>query len=452
MSAISRRHFLKRAAAITLGFSGLARGLARLPAGARMAEQAGFAGYGPLLPDPAGLIDLPEGFSYSVLSVQGETMADGLIVPGKFDGMCAFPGPMGRVILVRNHELIAPDYSAFGAFYENLGMVPPGEFYDFGQGTSPGIGATTTLVHEPGSGRLVKQFLSLAGTLRNCSGGPTPWGSWLTCEETVQRAVGGYEKDHGFVFEVPAVDQVGRTPPVPLLDMGRFMHEAAAVDPVTGYVYMTEDRPNGLLYRFLPAVPGQLAQGGVLQALRVVGQPALATSNHNPSKQIPVGVGMPVEWVALGNVLSPNDDLRLQGASLGAAIFTRGEGMFSGNGSIFFTATDGGLLLKGQIWELVPGSNPAGGTLRLFAEPNNASVVENCDNVTVAPWGDLFLCEDGPGVQEIVGVTPDGAFYKFARNVHSSSELSGATFSPGGETLYFNVRSPGITVAVTGPF
>ncbi|HMS16008.1 MAG TPA: DUF839 domain-containing protein [Planctomycetota bacterium] len=453
MNTLSRRRFLERAAAYSLGFAGLAKGLSAMgPRTCRMAEQTGFAGYGPLLPDPAGLLDLPSGFTYTVLYVQGEPMVDGLIVPGKFDGMCAFPGPKGRVVLIRNHELIAPDVSAFGAFYEYLNVIPQSDFYDFGQGVTPGIGGTTTLVHEPGTDRVVTQFLSLAGTLRNCSGGPTPWGSWLTCEETTQKAVGTYTQEHGFVFEVPVTTVPGRVVPIPLTAMGRFMHEAAAVDPMTGFVYMTEDRPDGLFYRFRPNVPGQLAQGGVLEALRVLGQPNLNTSNHSPLNQIPVGLDLAVDWVPLTNVISPNDDLRFQGMAQGAATFTRGEGMFAANGSVFFTAMDGGLLLKGQIWELIPGNNPNGGILRLFTQPNNASVLENADNITVAPWGDLIICEDGPGVQFLVGVTPNGNFYKFARNALNTNEVTGATFSPDGSILYANIRNPGRTLAITGPF
>jgi secreted PhoX family phosphatase len=452
MSSINRRLFLKQASAFSLGFAGLAKGLMGMGRHVRMAEQTGFAGYGPLEVDPDGILDLPAGFTYKIISSQGEPMADGLIVPGKFDGMCAFPGPKGRVILVRNHELIAPDFSAFGPFYEYLNVIPQSDFFDFGQGITPGIGGTTTLVHEPGTNRLVTQFLSLAGTVRNCSDGPTPWGSWLTCEESTQKAVGTYTRDHGFVFEVPAVSTVGRVAPVELTAMGRFMHEAAAVDPVTGFVYMTEDRPDGLLYRFRPTTAGQLAQGGLLEALRVIAQPGLVTNNHSPLNQVPVGLDLAVDWVPVLNVLSPNDTLRFEGIAQGAATFARGEGMFSANGSIFFTATDGGLLLKGQIWELIPGPNLTGGVLRLFAEPNNASVLENADNITVAPWGDLIICEDGPGTQFLVGVTPNGNFYKFARNALNTNEVTGATFSPDGSILYANIRNPGRTLAIRGPF
>ena len=409
------------------------------------------AGYGPLIPDPEGLLDLPRGFAYRIISEQGDSMDDGLLVPGKIDGSCAFPGPKGRTILIRNHELIAPDVSAFGATYQLLNTIPSSDFYDFGGGVNPGIGGCTTLIHDRSRGRVI-EFLSLAGTLRNCSGGPTPWGSWLSCEETVQGPVGGYTKEHGYVFEVPATSVIGRAAPIPLTDMGRFNHEGAAVDPRTGIIYMTEDRSDGLFYRFIPNSPGNLQMGGMLQALKIIGQFGMNTSNHNAANLVPVGTDIPVEWVTMTNVTSPGDTLRDEGHAMGAAQFTRGEGMYCADGSIFFTATDGGLLQLGQIWELQP--DPQGGTdiLRLHVEPNNASLMDRADNLTVAPWGDLFVCEDGSGDQYLVGITPAGTYYKFARNALNGNELTGATFSPDGEVLYVNIRNPGTTVAITGPF
>lgn len=209
-------------------------------------------------------------------------MDDGLVVPGKHDGMAAFRGRAGKTILVRNHELSPDDASAgpFGRENELLNRIDPSKLYDRGRGIVPGVGGATTLVYDTASGKLERQYLSLAGTIRNCAGGPTPWGSWISCEETVARAgeLGGVEKDHGYNFEVPALAG-GLVDPVPLKAMGRFNHEAIAVDPRSGIVYQTEDRSDALLYRFIPTVRGKMAAGGRLQALMITDAPGMDTRN-----------------------------------------------------------------------------------------------------------------------------------------------------------------------------
>jgi secreted PhoX family phosphatase len=173
---------------------------------------------------------------------------------------------------------------------------------------------------------------------------------------------------------------------------------------------------------------------------------------------IPLGQKFEVEWLDIGEVESPKDDLRYRGFESGAARFARGEGMWAGSDGIYFACTNGGEAKKGQIWRYVPSREeghsdekrrPA--RLELFAEPNNGNIVDNADNITVAPWGDLVICEDGGGEQFLVGVTPQGKFYKLARN-GNDSELAGATFSPDGSTLFFNAQKTGVTFAVTGPW
>ena len=107
------------------------------------------------------------------------------------------------------------------------------------------------MIQEP---KKLKQFLSLIGTLRNCAGGPTPWNTWITCEEVVMGAGGPCKKRPWLVFRVPARETPIITNPVPLKAMGRFNHEAVAVDPISGDVYLTEDRNDGLIYRFVQTI------------------------------------------------------------------------------------------------------------------------------------------------------------------------------------------------------
>ncbi|MBM3835743.1 MAG: DUF839 domain-containing protein [Verrucomicrobia bacterium] len=455
---LSRRSFINQASAIGLGFLGLRsvieNGLAQ-GAASSFAE----VGYGPLLPDPDKILDLPSGFTYRMISLVGERMDDGLYVPGKHDGMAAFPGPNGETILVRNHELepAQVEFSPFGLQNLLFRQVDQRKLYDPGKGTKPALGGTTTIVYDTRTGDVLKHFLSLAGTHRNCAGGPTPWNSWITCEETVEVTGGDIEKDHGYNFEVPASTEIHLADPLPLIAMGRFRHEAVAVDPQTGIVYETEDRPDGLIYRFLPNQPGRLQAGGRLQALRVRNAPGLDTRNWR-RQTFRVGGVRKVDWVDLDDITSPDDDLRYQGRfEKGAARFARGEGMWYGHRSIYFACTNGGEKQKGQIWRYVPSrfegtsrEKNRPGTLELFIEPNDANLVENADNLTVAPWGDLIVCEDGTETQLILGVTPQGRIYKIGGT--NISELAGATFSPDGTTLFVNIQTPGWTLAIKGPW
>src|SRR5690606_10860267 len=183
-------------------------------------------------------------------------------------------------------------------------------------------GGTTTLVLDAATLEVEREYRSLAGTIRNCAGGITPWGSWLSCEEDVTRAGEGVGHDHGWVFEVPATAP-GLIDPVPVKAMGRFNREAAAVDPETGIVYMTEDRDDGLVYRFIPNTPTKLVNGGKLQALAMDG---IADSRNWKDAALATGTMRSVRWVDLDNVESPDDDLRLRGAAKGAMLFARGEG------------------------------------------------------------------------------------------------------------------------------
>lgn len=466
---LSRRHFLHRAGALSLGFAGLRRAMASAET-APLLERTG-SGYGPLIPTPGGIISLPHGFSAQVLSPAGSTMEDGLLVPGKHDGMGAMPGPDGLTLIVRNHE-ISPGHSTTGPFdprNERVERIDMSRIYDSGSGEGPypgpSRGGTTTLVYDTKGGReqgvLVRQGLSLVGTEHNCAGGITPQNTWISCEESV---IGpdddlGRTRKHGYCFEVPATHDPTLIEPVPIVPMGRFNHEAVAVDPGTGIVYMTEDRNDGAIYRYMPDVPGRLLEGGRLQALAIRPGPLQDLRNWTNAPSAIPGQAFNTRWIDLDDIDSEDDSLRFQAWDRGAARFARGEGMWFGNNGVYFACTTGGRAKRGQIWKYIPdgreGKGPGasvGGRLELFIEPNDASVIEHADNLTVAPWGDLVVCEDGLDEQFLLGVTPAGKVYKLARNLHNHSEFAGATFSPDGSTLFVNIQNPGLTLAITGPW
>ena len=455
---LTRRDYLKATGVFAAGVIGLNQ----FDHGAFARAGSDGIGYGPLEPDPDGILDLPAGFKYTAFSRTGDWMDDGLKVPGAHDGMAAFPGPNGMAILVRNHELQPEDFESSCHLLDKklTRTIPRNYVYDRGRNRRPAVGGTTTLVYDVGQQKLKKHFLSLTGTTRNCAGGPTPWNTWLTCEETVARAGDLIEQDHGYVFEVPAKAKIGLASPIPYKAMGRFNHEAVAVDARTGIVYLTEDCKDGLFYRFLPNKPGKLEVGGRLQALRIKGQPAASTRNWSGEPLLPVRQSVDVEWVDMENVESPDDDLRYQGAQgKDAAIFTRGEGIWYERGIVYFACTDGGTKKQGQIFRYRPseqegnsGEESQPGQLEIFSEPNNSKLLQSADNLTVAPWGDLIVCEDGSGSDYLVGITPHGQLYRFAGNVMNDSELAGSVFSPDGSTLFVNIQDPGITLAITGPW
>lgn len=432
------------------------------------ARSDGDAGFGKLVADAGRIIDLPAGFQYEVLARKGDEMDDGLLVPGEADGMAAFPGDNGDVILVCNHENL-PSQSQLGPFgreLERLDVLDAGKIYDRGGGSTPGTGGTTTIVYDPQGRRVRRHFMSLAGTELNCAGGATPWRSWLSCEECFRDTGIGFDggrvvrrdRRHGYVFEVPA-DGTGACDPVALTAMGRFEHEAAAVDPASGVVYMTEDRHRGLFYRFIPDQPGELARGGRLQALAVSSRPGFDTRNWDDAPAVSPGQVLEVYWLDLEDVDGEDNDLRFRGRDAGAAIFARGEGLCYAGGEFVMTATIGGPDRLGQLFVYRPSPNEATtleheqpGQLRLLAESTPSSLLRHADNVTMSPWGDLIVCEDTADHCGLVGVRPDGRQYALADNAYSHSELAGACFSPDGGTLFVNIQVNGLTLAITGPW
>ena len=402
---------------------------------------AGKGSYGPL--QAAGRdLALPTGFQYRKFGVTGSRMSDGLPTPAAHDGMAAFPLPNGNIRLIRNHEI----------GYRDAGTPIAQPVYDPRAG-----GGTTSLEIDPATREVVRDFVSLSGTAVNCAGGPTPWGSWLSCEETVAGPP-QMQRKHGYVFEVP-VTADGPVEPIPLKPMGRFEHEAAAVDPTTGVVYLTEDQFRAGFYRFLPERPyqggrqGDLSAGGELQMLAVDGRPNFDTG-HN---QV-VGVGLEVRWVtvedpdpadAQENVHAVFD----QGWRQGAAEFSRVEGCFYADGAVYFSCTDGGDADRGQIWHYRPKGGESDGVLTLLFESPSAEILDYPDNVCVSPRGGVVMTEDGAFRNLIRGLTADGNVFEFAENIANGSELAGPTFSPDGNTLFVNLqRSPGATYAIWGPW
>lgn len=416
--------------------------------------------FGPLLKDPKGILDLPEGFSYRVLATQGDRMDDGFKVPGKADGMAAFPGPDGKVVLVCNHELSLA-MTGVGPFANNTKL--PDDFdaalcHDPGVGRqAPSLGGTSNLVFDPASGQKTAHFLSLLGTDRNCAGGPMPWGSWITCEEP-DDMVSERGLQHGWCFEVKATASGGLQKPVPLKALGRYRHEAVALDPKTGILYLTEDRNEGLLYRFLPETKNDLTKGK-LQALAIVDKPSADLRNYNPEAKWPVaGESLKATWIDLQDTDSPKDDLRFRGIKAGAAAFARGEGIHFVDGAFYICCTDGGPKRRGQIFKLEPSADPAKpDSLQLFLQPLESELLTNGDNLCPAPWGGIVICEDliDPGfapAAHVRCVTPEGKIFTLARNSSTQGEFAGGCFSPDGKWFFVNIQSRGLTLAVTGPW
>jgi secreted PhoX family phosphatase len=442
-SEFDRRSFLRGAALAGIAVATPFQALASHDGRGRRREPS--PDYGPLVPvndETTGLplLLLPAGFRYVSFGWTGDPLADGTPTPPAHDGMAAFDCD-GRIRLIRNHEV--------GAGPDAFGDAPA---YDPQAG-----GGTTTVEFHGGRGEYVRSWASLTGTIRNCAGGPTR-NSWLTCEETLEApaSTNDLTRPHGYVFEVP-LERAARA--TPLRDMGRFSHEAVAVDPRTGYVYETEDAgSNSGFYRFSPRRRHDLEAGGRLQMLAIKGLPQadLRTGQSDEPRK--------VEWVDVEQP-DPTDPVAnsvfSQGFAEGGARFARLEGCWHGNGRIYFSSTNGGDAGQGQIWEF----DPENKKLRLVFESPSADVLNAPDNLTVSPRGGLVLCEDGGGEEFLHGLTVDGQIFQFAKNNivlngerngltgdFRDSEWAGACYSPDGRWLFANIQSAGISFAITGPW
>jgi hypothetical protein len=422
------------------------------------------AGYGPLRPvaDLATgleLLTLPAGFSYRSFGWAGDVLADDTPTPTAHDGMGVVAAHGDVLTLVRNHEVVT-DTGAFGAQRIQYDPVAGG--------------GAVTLEFDARQGKLLRAWPSLAGTIQNCAGGVTPWGTWLSCEEYVYEggpsdAIGvdsaakflpRLQREHGFVFEV---DPSGQRAPVALEALGQFRHEAAAVHAASGIVYLTEDRePRAGFYRFVPNTPGRLADGGRLQMLR-------AERGKDLRRGLRVGQAWKTSWVEIGEPGRGHSPGRQdgsgvlnQGLAAGGSAFTRLEGCLATDKAIYFTSTNGGNAASGQVFVYYPAQE----RLALLFESTGLGSVNYPDNIALSPRGGLVLCEDGDRQGQVLfGLSRNGELFPFARNDvrldgtphglvgdYRGSEWAGCCFSPDGQWLFANIYHPGFSVAITGPW
>ena len=457
---LSRRSMLTRSApGLGLALSGSLEGLFGTGAAPALAEPGHggppAVGYGPLVNDPAGLLSLPAGFSYSIVARTGVTKLEtGEPTPSDPDGTASFVADGGGGdVLVNNHEV------------SNTEPFPvphvAGLVYD---DSAPG---GTTNIEVDRDGNRVREYVSLAGTSTNCAGGKTPWDTWLTCEETETTVLA---KPHGYVFEVDPYDMEANRNPQPIKALGRYAHESVVVDPRRGTIYLTEDAtgPNGLLYRWTPperALPlrhgslrGLADNVGALDAMRAFTDTGALVPDLSVVTE--PGTTFRVDWVPVPDRSAASLSTRKQ---FGLTDITRSrklEGMWWGDDGAFFVAsfartTDGSAAQHdGQVWFIDPDESTIELKLHFANTPDDQDHdPDGPHNITVSAFGGLIIAEDGDGVNHLIGATERGEVFFFARNDHpDNSEFTGPNFSHDKRILFANVQAPGFVYAIKGPF
>ncbi|WP_414504213.1 alkaline phosphatase PhoX [Streptomyces sp. NEAU-L66] len=473
--ALTRRDFTKRSAYTGAGvaLAGSVGALGTAPGALAMENAQGdadrfdpAAGYGPLLSDPAGILALPQGFSYRVITRSGVTkLESGETTPSNHDGTATFEGPRGTTLLVNNHELKGPRSG-----WEHPVPLTEGLVYD------PAAAGGCTVVEVHRHGGHVAEWVGIAGTSQNCAGGRTPWGTWLTCEEIADKAgQHGMTKDHGYVFEVDPYDRRANLDPKPIKALGRYEHEAVVVDTHCGDLYLTEDAsdPNGLFYRWVP--PHGFRHGrGQLRKLADDAGALLAPKCYDTdgrfvddlSRATRTGTVYRVDWAEVPDRDAQSKPVREQFADDEVTRARKLEGMWWADGGAYIVASyareESPVQHDGQVWFYCPRRRTL--TLKVLLGVNKNPAAEGAldgpDNITVSPYGGLIIAEDGEGIQHLFGATESGRTYPIARNELNVgtaakpefSEFTGVVFSPDGRTLFANIQTPGIMLAITGPW
>ena len=388
---LNRRDVLRRGAIGGLGFGILGNQIAMPTV---LAANGSADSFGPLLAPDANGIRLPEGFSSRVVATTGQAVANSDYVwHGSPDGGACFATGDGGWVYVSNAEL-SNDHGGVGA------------------------------IRFASDGSITDGYSILTGTTRNCAGGPTPWGTWLSCEET----------GSGQVWECDPFtpDSEGIVKPL----LGSYSHEAAAVDPVNQHIYLTEDHSNGLLYRFVPTAYPSLDMG-TLQAAEIL----------DPSNLGPMSIGQ-TRQLAWHEVPDPtvNAGTSTRRQVTDATPFDGGEGCWYEAGLIYF-ATKG----DDRIWRLDIAANEL--SIVYDAATINNPELTGVDNVFVSPNGDVYVAED-TGDMQIVALTQSGNVTPIVQLVGvSGSEICGPALSPDGSRLYFSSqRNPGMTFEIVGPW